>query len=147
MSDYKKAKRKLLILFAIFLAIGIAAAVIGYISIDTSWGVFVLILGILILVAVVCVSASESLRIRRIHCKKCGTLYNYETDVSWDEVSRSETDKGAVKAIVEVECNCHNCGADKVFRHTVTVGSYDDKGRFKVVNLSQSMKKYFKDKV
>ena len=81
--------------------------------------------------------------ISRSFCPHCNTKYDYQKDISWEEIQRDETvDK--VMAKVEFQCCCPQCKEKIDFVESFKIMYYDkQKNTWKQNNLSTMARKYF----
>lgn len=90
---------------------------------------------------------SERPKIKRNYCKNCGEKYDYESDVSWSEISEDNNGKKIVST-VEFECECGNCGEEvsftKKFTTAEVITSQNGNTSVRRYNLKDLVKKYMK---
>ena len=148
-TDLQKAKKKHLLTCAACLGISIALFALSAVLGDL--GVVTLIAGLIFLFLLPIVFVSGKLNIHRVHCKQCGTKYDYNEDVSW--VCEGEEEKSGksgndytktVKATVLFNCTCHACKQVKEFRKKFTTAEWNSSRGWKYHNLDTECTKYFK---
>lgn len=93
-------------------------------------------------VGILVYTTMQKKRVNCSFCPNCGKKYDYETDISWEELERNSTEK-SVKAKVEFECSCSNCGHVNEFTKEFTVATLDPNGNIKHHNISSLARKYF----
>ena len=133
-----KEKVKLLIIVLIALAVGIALVVIGKSNELTLMSV----LGGMIALAAVITFFGGRAEINRSFCKKCGTQYDYGSDISWEETGREQEEKRVV-ATVDITCTCPNCGKERTFTKKFTVAYYSKEKGWKYRNLETMVRACF----
>ena len=81
--------------------------------------------------------------INRSFCPKCSAKYDYERDISWEEIEREEKTNKIV-AKVEFRCVCPECKQQNEFVQPFTILYYDkQKNTWKQNNLRTMARKYF----
>ena len=122
MTSLKHALRKNTICIIVSFAVSI---ILFAISSIVGGGEILILLSIIGFVAGI-LFIGEIGRIKRNHCKVCGTKFKYDTDVSWEETSTEQNIKqpqnsnpesvyATVESYVEITCTCSNCGNERVF--------------------------------
>ena len=85
--------------------------------------------------------------IKRSYCPACGTHYQYNNDISWEEISRTAKQlqkKEQVVARVQFNCKCPSCKQEQNFGANFVIYEHDfETGKEKVHNLHDYAKKYF----
>lgn len=109
----------------------------------------IIAVAIIILIIATIIIISKKLHKSFISCNKCKTKYDYDSDVSWKEVSRSNSNQTgssySIKSKVEFNCTCHKCGARKTFFKEFVVYRYDAKSdKAQNWNLEDLVEKYFR---
>ena len=92
------------------------------------------------------IGISNTAMAKRSYCAKCGEKFDYENDISWEEIGdRTETsaNHGKVISIVEINCSCSNCDNNVTLRRNFTVATIDSKGNIRRNNLNVLLRKYF----
>ena len=136
----KQAKRKNLIEFIILELIGVACIVVGAII---ELMLFGLIFGVVFLFAGVYSWFSTKKAIKHSFCPHCQTKYDYNKDISWDEVESDSTDTTEF-SIVEFTCTCPKCGEELTFSQKFVTSTYNkSKDRWIDRNLDVMVKKHF----
>ena len=120
------------------LILGAIGIVFQFISSLQAFGAFFLVPAVGILVY----TTMQKNRVNCSFCSNCGKKYDYETDISWEELERNSTDKN-VKAKVGFECTCSNCGTVHEFTKEFTIATLDPNGNIKHHNISSLARKYF----
>ena len=102
------------------------------------------IVGVIVFIGIVAgiVTLTELNRRKTISCAKCKTRFDFETDVTYDEVESINDGKSNV-AKIEFDCICKQCGANKIFTKKFTIASVDKEGNVKRNNVERNIKKYF----
>lgn len=103
----------------------LALPVLLWVEVSDSIFSYIVLAGVAVVFLGGCVSVYQAFRdffrVNRVYCDKCGSLYNYENDISWEQISenRSTDDKGnvTVTAQVAVLCQCHECGCQRKYTH------------------------------
>lgn len=111
---------------------------------------FAIVVGaIIVVIFILMIVHSVRKRKKNTTCKKCKTKYNYETDVSWREISRRNVNSGNkgsyfVMSKVEFNCRCHKCGSEKTFTEEFKIYSYNaDRDKAESYDLTSNVEKYF----
>lgn len=110
----------------------------------------IICVAIIILIIALIIIISRKLHKTMISCHKCKTKYDYDSDVSWAEISRrneTTSDKRSylVKSKVKFDFTCHKCGAKNSFVKEFTTYRYDAKlDKAQTWNLEDLIRNYFK---
>ena len=106
-------------------------------------GVFGAIAGIVFLV----IGTQKAGRVKRSFCPECSRKYDYEDDVSWEELDErtesSSDGSGRLISNVEINCLCENCGNSITFTKKFTIARVDKNGRVQRYNLGSQIRKFF----
>lgn len=85
--------------------------------------------------------------IKRSYCPACGTHYQYNNDISWEEISRTSkklSKKEQITARVQFNCKCPSCQQEQNFGANFVIYERDyETGKEKVHSLYDYAKKYF----
>ena len=147
-TDLQKAKKKLWLMSGAWFGGSILLFIISGLLGEA--GVFTICLGLIFLLFLPLMFIVLKLQIHRVHCKFCGTKYDYAKDVRW--VCESEETKSGksgndltktVKASVSFNCTCHKCKQTKDFRKKFTTAEWNSSRGWKYYNLESECKKYF----
>lgn len=137
----EQALKAILILFIVTEAIAVICLALGFI-ISGLW-IFGLIFGASFALGGVYIYFSYKKAIKRSFCRDCGTKYDFNNDITWEEVERVEKDSKEISK-VEFTCKCPNCGKTQEFSYNFMVSFYDkSKGRWIEKNLETMARKYF----
>lgn len=113
---------------------------------DTMYIIIILAVFIAIFILVGIIQAKK--RAKNTSCQKCKTRYDYDSDVSWREVSRRNVNGNGgsyyIMSKVEFDCMCHKCGTEKTFTKDFKVYSYNAQSdKAESYDLETLVKKYF----
>jgi hypothetical protein len=146
-------KVKLLILRILLLAFLAGIVVCGFLALPVMTGGGDGSPVIFLLIAVGCAGITGAIfreiqRTKRSYCKKCGEKYNVATDIGYEQTSESESkdffNQPCLKASVDFECRCHNCGAERTFTKVFITATMDKDGRVTRKNLRTLCDNYLK---
>ena len=135
----KAAKRSNFILFALFVITAVVAVACLTIPeaqmIAPPAGFFSLIF--------LLIHSSEAKKIKRSYCRACSAPFDYDRDISWEEIDEVESGNTLVST-VEFTCVCPACGKEHIFRKKFVVARRDSKtGQVKYSNIKNLARKTF----
>ncbi len=149
MTERNKRLRKNMILLLISLALMVAliiVAIVGFLNAGIIMSA-IGFLGFCVFLGVTFGFWVYRKSIKRSYCPCCGTHYNYENDISWEETERYTKDTAKTSrdiAKIEFECHCPKCHQTQIFKQTFTLYEMNlETGKQKAYNLRDSAKKYF----
>lgn len=140
-SGRAKAFIRLALLSGFVLLLGIILLIIGLLMTDSGLTLIYISIGVMLLA--VGLFVSQIFPILNSFCDRCGTNYNYDTDVSWyvSQVTVEGTNKYADVKITTV---CPNCGYQTTFSKKFKVEYYNQSKNTWVQNNVEAMvRKYF----
>lgn len=136
----QKAKKENLLTFIIITVIAAVCLIVGGIFETLR---FLFFFGGLLVIIALGVYISGVIRIKRSFCPYCGAKYDYESDISWVESSRIDSEN-QVESIVDFECSCPDCGKETAFSKKFVIMQYDkNKNKWTTFNIRDKAKNYF----
>lgn len=89
------------------------------------------------------IHSSQAKKIKRSYCRACAAPFDYDRDISWEEIDQRE-DGNALVSTVEFTCVCPACGKEHIFRKKFEVARRDSKtGQVKYSNIKNLARKTF----
>ena len=130
-------------LFFIMLAISTVLLVLG-LAIPADWSIVLTVIGVIAYGWSFYYFFNGIIRIRRSHCPKCSTYYDYDKyDIQWDETERNQCGN-KVYSHVDFSCVCPRCGKEQRYSKRVIYAVYNkDKDSWEKRDLHQQIKEFF----
>lgn len=140
-SGRAKAFRKLALICGFVFALGLILFILGLVM--TAEDLTLMYIGIGVMLLAIGYFVSQIFPILNSFCDKCGTNFNYDTDISW-EVRQVTVDGLNKYADVHIVTRCPNCGTVATFNKKLKVEYYNkEKGYWVQNNIYSMVRRYF----